>query len=108
MGYHLEGPPIRRSIPCELLSTAVTPGTLQVTGAGSLLLLMADCQTTGGYPRIAHVATVDMPICAQLKPGDTIYFKEVSRSEAEKLYIHHENQLNKLATALAIRMLTIF
>lgn len=107
MGYHLEGPAIHRSVSSELLSTAVTPGTLQVTGHGGLLLLMADCQTTGGYPRIAQVAAVDMPLCAQLKPGDTIYFKEISRHEAEKLYIHRENQLNKLATALAIRTPTI-
>lgn len=102
MGYHLEGPAIRRSVSHELLSTAVTPGTVQVTGDGSPLLLMADCQTTGGYPRIAQVAAVDMPLCAQLKPGDAIFFNEISRNEAEKLYIQRENQLKKLAVALAM------
>lgn len=104
MGYHLAGPTIHRSVSRELLSTAVTPGTVQVTGNGSLLLLMADCQTTGGYPRIAQVAAVDMPLCAQLKPGDTIFFNEISRIEAEKLHIHQENLLKKLAVALALHM----
>lgn len=104
MGYHLEGPTIRRSVSGELLSTAVTPGTLQITGDGSPLLLMADCQTTGGYPRIAQVAAVDMPLCAQLKPGDTVFFNEISRNEAEKLYLHRGNQLKKLATALTMQI----
>ncbi|SEL14391.1 antagonist of KipI [Parapedobacter koreensis] len=106
MGYQLDGPPTHRFVSRELLSTAVAPGTIQVTGNGSLVLLMADCQTTGGYPRIAQVAAVDMPLCAQFKPGDIIYFKEISRIEAEKLYIHHENQLSKLAIALATNLLT--
>ncbi len=102
MGYRLTGKTIRRLVEKELLSTAVTPGTIQVTGEGKLVLLMADCQTTGGYPRIAQVVAVDMPLCAQLKPGDNIYFKETSRNDAEKLYIHREKQLHKLATAITL------
>jgi antagonist of KipI len=101
MGYHLQGPVINRLVNQELLSTAVTPGTIQVTGEGSLLLLMADCQTTGGYPRIAQVAAVDMPLCAQLKPGDRIYFEEISREDAEMLYIGREHALQRLTTAIA-------
>jgi antagonist of KipI len=105
MGYHLEGAVIERSKKDELLSTAVTPGTIQVTGNGSMVLLMADCQTTGGYPRIAQVAAVDMHLCAQLKPGDAIYFKEISRHEAEMLYIEREQQLQKLTTAVYSKFL---
>ena len=108
MGYQLTGPAIQRVAKRELLSTAVTPGTIQVTGAGDLVLLMADCQTTGGYPRIAQVASVAMPLCAQLKPGDNIHFKEISRSDAEKLYIHREKQLSKLAVALKTTLLTAY
>lgn len=100
MGYHLEGVPLSQLIKKQLLSTAVTPGTIQVTGNGSMVLLMADCQTTGGYPRIAQVAAVDIPVCAQLKPGDSISFKEISRHEAETLYIEREQQLHKLALAI--------
>ncbi|MEO6633891.1 MAG: biotin-dependent carboxyltransferase family protein [Mucilaginibacter sp.] len=100
MGFHLEGPEIIRAKNDELISTAVTPGTIQVTGNGQMILLMADCQTTGGYPRIAQVASVDLPLCGQLKPGDTIYFKEISRREAEVLYLKREDELSKLTTAL--------
>jgi len=88
-------------IPRELLSTAVTPGTIQVTGDGSLVLLMADCQTTGGYPRIAHVAAVDLPLCAQLKPGDAINFTDISWREAEQLYLKQEQDLHKLSATVA-------
>jgi len=105
MGYHLEGPGIKRKINDELLSSTVTPGTIQVTGNGSMVLLMADCQTTGGYPRIAQVAAVDMPLCAQLKAGDDINFKEIARAEAEMLYIEREKQLQKLSITIRNRYL---
>lgn len=105
MGYNLEGPALNRLRKDELLSTAVMPGTIQVTGNGSMILLMADCQTTGGYPRIAQVAAVDMPLCAQLKPGDTIYFKEITQQEAEMLYLEQERQLRQLKTAVQYKFL---
>nr|AGU12343.1 Allophanate hydrolase subunit 2 [uncultured organism] len=100
MGYRLQGALLNRRITSELLSTAVAPGTIQVTGGGELILLMADCQTTGGYPRIAQVAAVDLPLCAQLKPDDPIYFKEISYEEADKLYIEQEQQLQKISLAI--------
>lgn len=100
MGFHLEGAVINRLEKKELLSTAVTPGTIQVTGNGNMILLTADCQTTGGYPRIAQVAAVDLPLCGQLSPGDEIYFKEISRQEAEILYFEREQQLKKLTAAI--------
>ncbi len=100
IGQVLEGPVMERVHQRELVSTAVTAGTLQVTNDGSLILLMSDCQTTGGYPRIAQVAVVDLPLCAQMRPGETISFKEVSAMEAEKLYIYREKELNKLQIAI--------
>jgi antagonist of KipI len=105
MGYRLEGSKMQRVNPSELLSTAVTPGTIQVTGNGDLILLMADCQTTGGYPRIAQVASVDLPKCGQLKPGNQLIFKEISRTDAEMLYIEREQNLLKLKAALNARFL---
>lgn len=105
MGYHLEGAGINRLKNDELLSTAVAPGTIQVTGNGNMVLLMADCQTTGGYPRIAQVAAVDLPLCAQFKPGDTIYFKEINRDEAEMLYLERERDLQRLTTAVHYKFL---
>lgn len=99
MSYQLEGEKMKRLNNSELLNTAVTPGTIQVTGSGEMILLMADCQTTGSYPRIAQVAAVDLPICAQLKPGGTINFIIISRQEAENLYLS-EQQLQQLVTAV--------
>jgi antagonist of KipI len=106
MGYHLDGPKITRkkSHQKELLSTAVVPGIIQVTGDGSLILLMADCQTTGGYPRIAKVVEVDLPLCAQLKPGNHLHFEIISLKEAEKLYIELQSNFQKLATAIQLKL----
>ncbi|WP_207534334.1 biotin-dependent carboxyltransferase family protein [Desertivirga arenae] len=101
MAFQLEGPLIIRSKQQELISTAVAPGTIQVTGDGKLMLLMADSQTTGGYPRIAQVAAVDLPICAQLKPGDDIFFEDISRKEAEKLYLKQEQNFRELKATIA-------
>ena len=105
MGYRLEGSKIvrKKSQHSELLSTAVVPGTIQVTGDGSLILLMADCQTTGGYPRVAKVAEVDLPICAQLKPGNAIHFELIDLQEAEKLYLDLQSDFQKLATAIQLK-----
>ncbi|RQO76561.1 urea amidolyase [Pedobacter sp. KBW01] len=103
MGCHLSGRPMVRKTKKELLSTAVTPGVIQVTGNGDLVILMADCQTTGGYPRIAHVADVDLPLCAQLKPGDEISFSEISRDEAEELYLQKEHDLLLISKAINIK-----
>ncbi len=103
IGYVLQGRPLRRLKKRELLSTAVTPGTIQVNNSGGLMLLMADAQTTGGYPRLGYVAYIDLPLCGQLKPGDRIFFKEISRQEAEKGYLEQEKQLMRLTTALSCR-----
>jgi antagonist of KipI len=100
MGYRLSGPPITPNLKDELVSTAVTSGVIQCTQNGDLLLLMADAQTTGGYPRIAKVASVDVARCAQLKPGSEIRFQLISEEEAEKLYLERENQLNVLRSII--------
>jgi antagonist of KipI len=107
MGYHLLGKPLVRKIKKELLSTAVTPGIIQVTGSGDLVILMADCQTTGGYPRIAHIAAVDLPLCAQLKPGDVIRFSEISRDEAEELYLEREHDLSLITMAISLKYIKL-
>lgn len=105
MGYRLEGSKIyrKKSQQSELLSTAVVPGTIQVTGDGSLILLMTDCQTTGGYPRLAKVAEVDLPICVQLKPGQAIHFELIKLEEAEKLYLDLQSDFEKLAIAIQLK-----
>jgi antagonist of KipI len=87
----------------ELLSTAVTRGTVQATHDGTLLVLMADAQTTGGYPRVAQVASADLPRFAQLRPGEKVRFDRISREQAEELYLAEETMLRNLERSIAMR-----
>jgi biotin-dependent carboxylase-like uncharacterized protein len=83
MGYRLTGgslPEAERS--GEMMSDATVVGAVQVPPSGQPILLMADRQTTGGYPRIATVITADLPIAGQLAPGDWIEFTECTREHA--------------------------
>lgn len=83
MGYRLDGTVVGFHNSAELISSGIVPGTIQITNQGQLIILMADAQTTGGYPRIANVITADLPKMAQLRPGDTLQFSLVSLSEAQ-------------------------
>ena len=82
MGYRLHGPPLAHRGAAEILSDATPIGSLQVPGSGQPILLMADRQTTGGYPKIATVITADLPLAGQLAPGDWIEFESCTRAEA--------------------------
>lgn len=82
MGYRLEGPPLRHAGSADILSDATPVGSLQVPASGLPILLMADRQTTGGYPKIATVITADLPLAGQLAPGDWIEFASCTRDEA--------------------------
>jgi KipI family sensor histidine kinase inhibitor len=84
----------------ELISTAVAPGTIQMPPDGQPILLLADAQTIGGYPQIAHVIAVDLPLVAQLKPGDRFRFREVSLQEAQRLLGAREHALAVLHEGL--------
>lgn len=103
IGYKLKGEPIQRTSNNELISTAVAKGTVQCTPDGSLIILMSDCQTTGGYPRIASIAAADLSICAQKKIGDTIQFTEVSFDEAEQLLLEKHQTLREMKSAISTR-----
>jgi antagonist of KipI len=103
MGLNLNGIPLKQKNKEELLSTAVVPGTIQVAGDGNMILLMADCQTTGGYPRIAQVAAVDLPICGQLKPDDTISFTAISKEDAEICYLEQQKELFKIRVSITMK-----
>lgn len=82
MGYRLDGPRLDYASPISLLSDATPVGSLQVPPSGWPILLMADRQTTGGYPRIATVISADIPVAGQLAPGDWIEFEPCSRTAA--------------------------
>jgi antagonist of KipI len=82
MGYRLEGPPLKHSGTADILSDATPIGSLQVPASGQPIMLMADRQTTGGYPKVATVITADLPIAGQLAPGDWIEFAPCTRDAA--------------------------
>lgn len=100
MGYRLEGPPISLSENFELLSEGVTFGTIQIPSSGQPIILMADRQTTGGYPKIGQVITGDLPSLAQLQPMSTIRFKEITLEEAENILLEKEKIINKIKSAI--------
>jgi antagonist of KipI len=82
MGYRLEGEPLACDRGGDMLSEATPLGSVQVPASGQPILLMADRQTTGGYPKIATVISADTPLAGQLAPGDWIRFAPCTRSEA--------------------------
>ena len=84
MGLRLEGEEIAASRR-ELVSEAVTPGTIQLPPSGALVVLLQGCQTIGGYPKIAHVITVDLGYAAQLQPLDEVGFELIELEEARQL-----------------------
>ena len=91
----------------SLLSTAVSPGAVQVPPDGQPFVLLADAQTTGGYPRIAQVIAVDIPRLAQISMGQVVYFQKVTLEEAERLFFEQENMLRKIQLALRWRLTPI-
>jgi len=103
MGYRLSGPKLQLSEPQELISEAVTAGTVQVPAEGNPIVLLADRQTTGGYPKIAQVATVDLPVLAQVKPGEKICFREISLEKAQKLLRMREQKIQLLKQGLSLK-----
>ena len=94
MGFRLKGEPITLDKPFELLSSAASFGTIQLLPDGQLIVLMADHQTSGGYPRIGHVITRDLPLIAQLGPGDKVAFHLIDLDEAEVLAAEFERELS--------------
>jgi antagonist of KipI len=100
MGIRLDGPRLERSEDVDLLSEAVAPGTVQVPPSGKPILLLNDCQTIGGYPKIAHVITVDLPIATQVCPGDRVRFTEVSIADAHALLLERERNLEQFRRGL--------
>lgn len=94
MGYRLEGEPLLHSVSKDIISSGVIAGTIQIPGNGHPIVTLADAQTTGGYPRIGNIISVDLPYLAQLKSNDTIRFRKVSVEQAQVLLRKHkQNQL---------------
>ncbi|HUR11405.1 MAG TPA: biotin-dependent carboxyltransferase family protein [Flavitalea sp.] len=104
MGYKLKGEEIKRNDPKELLSTAVVFGSIQLLPDGQLIILMADHQTTGGYPQIAHVISTDLPVLAQMNPKTQIRFTFTNIETAETRIFRQQQYLQELHSSCKIKM----
>ncbi len=104
MGLRLSGPAVEAGAAVDMLSEPVAAGAIQIPPDGQPIVLMADCQTLGGYPKLGHVITVDLPRVAQLQPGESVRFRECSVDVAEQLLLAHEVALGKLRTGLSQKL----
>jgi antagonist of KipI len=100
MGFRLEGPALTMTAPRQILSEAASFGTIQVPSGGEAIVLMADRQSTGGYPKIAQVISVDLADLAQRRPGQTICFAPVTLDEAQRLDSEQEDAFDQVHDAL--------
>ncbi len=85
MGYRLEGKEIEHESSADIISDGIVKGAVQIPGHGNPIIMLSDCQTTGGYTKIAHVISSDLWKIAQLKSGDRIQFKAVDIDEAHEV-----------------------
>jgi len=99
MGFRLNGPRLTHAGSADIISDATPLGALQVPASGQPILLMADRQTTGGYPKIATVITADLPVAAQVAPGESLQFAVCSAGEAMAALIAREQRVLRIASA---------
>jgi len=101
MGFRLGGPALSRAASDEILSGPTCLGTVQVPANGMPIVLMADHQTTGGYPKIAEIASADVPRLAQLGPGGTVHFARCGLDMAGELRRHLQDRLAAAVRGIA-------
>lgn len=111
-GLRLQGAPSSGSAtepltlrqPRETVSEPVAPGTIQLPPDGGPIVLLADAQTHGGYPRIGHAIRADWPRLAQLRPGDTLHFEPCTPETARRLVCEQRQRLARIGYAIAARI----
>jgi biotin-dependent carboxylase-like uncharacterized protein len=96
MGVWLEGPPIAHADGYNIVSDGLVPGCIQVPGACQPVVLLMDCQTTGGYPKLATIIAADLPRVAQSRPGTLVTFAAVDIDTAQRLYRTHRATLSDI------------
>jgi antagonist of KipI len=104
MGFHLKSKSLATATNEEVISSAVSFGTVQLLPDGQLIVLMADHQTTGGYPRVAHVISAHHSRLAQMKPGDHFRFRFTEHQRAEELFIKQQQHLVQLQNACKFKL----
>ncbi|HBO37864.1 MAG TPA: hypothetical protein DD638_04290 [Pasteurellaceae bacterium] len=96
MGYRFNGEPLELKKPLEMLSHAIQFGTIQVPPDGQPIILMADAQTTGGYPKIACIVAADLGRLSQIRLGSRVQFRLITMEQAQLLYKQNLTYLNQI------------
>jgi allophanate hydrolase subunit 2 len=99
-GLRLDGIRTQHRDAAEVISDGCAAGSVQVPGGGTPIVLLADRGTTGGYPKVATIASVDMPRLARLRPGDTLHLDAIDVAGAERLRRDRERILAALPDML--------
>lgn len=102
MGIRFDGPRIAFASGYDgnIISEGMLPGDIQITSEGLPILMTADCQTVGGYAKIAHVITADLPVVAQLRPGSKVLFRAISVRDAQKVLRAQSEELEHCIEAV--------
>ncbi|WP_420405121.1 biotin-dependent carboxyltransferase family protein [Nisaea sp.] len=100
MGMRLEGPALEHARGYNITSDGIVTGAIQVPGNGMPIILLADHQTTGGYPKIGTVISADIPRLGRMKPGDMLSFEEIDVEGAEEARRMQESAILKLLASL--------
>jgi len=100
MGMRLEGVKLTHSKGFNIVSDGIAPGHIQVPGTGQPILLLADRQTVGGYPKIGAVIGADLPRLGRMRPGDVIRFARIDVADAEALQRAQATAFSKLVQAI--------
>ncbi len=104
VGFRLDGPRLALASTLELVSEPTAFGTMQLPPSGQPIVLMAEHPPTGGYPRIAQVAVIDLPRLAQRRPGDHVRFRTIGLDESQTRYLARERALARLIDTIAARL----
>lgn len=102
-GLRLQGPALQVADARERVSEPVAPGTVQLPPDGQPIVLLADAQTHGGYPRIGHVPRADLPLLAQLRPGARLRFVPCTPAEACRANVQQRQRMHRITLAIAAR-----
>ncbi len=104
MGFRFKGEKLKRTHERDMISEGVAFGTIQVPSEGNPIVLLADRQTAGGYPKIAQIASVDFSKVTQLKPGEKVRFQKITQKEAEMLVLEQEQHLQQLEQGISLKL----
>lgn len=100
MGMRLSGPKLAHEKGYDITSDGIATGAIQVPGDGQPIILLADHQTTGGYPKIATVISADLPALGRMAPGAVVRFSAVSVKEAQDIHIADQCRISEMLRAL--------